>query len=141
MIDNPNAPDSPAFWNDVTAAFLFAELRADCIGDSQAFGTPDGFCSEQDVWDAFLALLISILLERPLEFPDSTKLPKIVAPIYNRIQQKWVPAFKNTLGVKKVSFVLGTAEHEGVILWNVELIPGPTCIPKSVTLRGPLKKP
>lgn len=140
IINNPNAPNTLAFFDDITKAFLFEELRTDCIKVSTHYGTPGKFCTNNDIWNAFLEFLISILIERPLAFPESTILPKNVAPIYNRIQRKWILAFKNTIGIKKVSFVLGTGEHEGKVLWNVELIPGLTCIPKSATLRGPLKK-
>lgn len=141
IVGNPNAPKSQAFFEDVTRAFLFDELRTDCINFSKEYETPSEFCTDQITWNEFLALLIAFLRERPLAFPDSSKLPRKVAPIFNRIKGKWTAAFKNTEGIKEVSFVLGEAEHQGKVLWNLKLIPGPTCVPKSATLRGPLISP
>ncbi len=141
LVDHPNAPDSPGFFDDITKAFHFDKFRADCIKALKQFGIPETFCSNQVIWDRFLVLLISILLERPLEFPDSKKLTRIAEPIYHRIQKKWVGTFKNTLGIRKVSFINGTGEHNGTVLWKLELILNPTCPSKSATLQGPLKKP
>ena len=108
MVGNPNAPNSPAFYDDITKAFLFDEFRADCNKFAAQFGTPNVFCADPEVWSGFLVLLIEILLERPLEFPDPSVLRGGVSSIFNRIQRKWTPAFQHTLGIKKVSFVPGT---------------------------------
>lgn len=140
ILKHPNAPNSPGFFDDITKAFHFDEFRADCIRVLTQFAIPETLFSNQVIWDKFLVCMISILLERPLEFPDSTKLTKIAAPICDRIQKKWVHRFKNILGIRRVSFIIGAGKHEGKVLWKLELITSPTCPAKSATLVGPMKK-
>jgi len=134
IIESSHEPPSAEFFHDVTNGFQFEELRADLVNVSQRFGTPDHFCSDATNWSEFHKLLISILLERTLEFDES----KAAAASLSRIQAKWTTRFKHSVGVATLSLVLGTGEYEGRVLWSAGLIPGPTCIPRSVTMRGPL---
>ncbi len=83
-------------------------------------------------------MMISILLDRTLEFPDPRQMRPNVRAIYDRMTNKWRQAFKNTIGIKKFAFEVGEGEHQHKVFWNIEIIPGPTCIPKTVSLRGPL---
>lgn len=139
LITTTDAPNTPAFWDDMTAAFMLAQLRSEVIGISSHLGTPNGFCSDRPTWEAFLSVLLEILIDRPLAFPNP--LPKRVAPVFKSIQTKWKSKFKNTEGIQKVSLLMGTGDRKNAIFWAVELIPGPTCVPSSAMLTGPLKKP
>jgi len=138
LVGHPNAPGSPGFFKDVTKSLLFDELRDDCRNFATEFAIPVTFCTDAGIWYEFVKMIISILLERTLEFPDPARMRPNVRAIYDRIEQKWTQAFQHTTGVRKFSFVLGEGEHKNKVMWSIELIPGSTCIPKTATLRGPL---
>lgn len=141
LIAHPDAPGAPGFFDAMTKAVGLGDLRSECIDASRHFGIPDKFCADPKVWTDFATVLVGILLDRPLEFPPVSNRSKGVDEVLRRIEQKWRSAFRHTLGIQRVAFVLGTGEHEGAVLWELELIPGATCIPKSVIMRGPLKRP
>lgn len=141
LIAHPDAPGSPGFFDAMTEALGLGALRSECIDASRHFGIPDNFCADPKVWTEFATVLVGILLQRPLAFPPESNRSKGVNEVFRRIEQKWTSAFRHTRGVQRVAFVLGTGEHEGVVLWELHLIPGATCIPKSAILRGPLRRP
>lgn len=141
IVRHPKAPNSPGFYDDVTRAFRFENFREDCIRFSSILTISDVLFSNRSLWDEFIKLVIRILVERPLEFPDPDRLPKNLKPIFQEMQEIWTSTFVNTIGIRRVSFTLGTDEPKGSVFWNLDLIPGPTCKSTSVQLRGPLKKP
>jgi hypothetical protein len=83
-------------------------------------------------------MVCAILVDRPIQFPDESKMKPKIEAIYGSIRKK---AGSTSFGVKGFSFFVKDPvdRHDaGELWWKLDLIPSATAIPKTVSLTGKL---
>lgn len=136
ILAHKDSPPNSAFFTAVSATVAVPTLRDELNAFCSEVGVPDTVCHNDQVWKTFFSMVAAILVDRPIQFPDVSKMKPKVKAIYDSICSK---VGSKSFGVKGFLFYVkepNGSHDSGELWWKVDLIPSATTIPNSVGLCG-----